>query len=138
MLKSKIYNSRLKAFSLTELLVALVIMGILILLALPELMPLITKAKSTEAQVQLNHLYTLEKSFFYQNSKYTQIIDEIGFEQSKLVTENGKANYKIEVVEASTNSFKAVATAVVDFDGDGVFNVWEIDQNQNLKETTKD
>lgn len=128
----------LKAFSLTELLVALVIMGILILLALPELMPLITKAKSTEAQVQLNHLYTLEKSFFYQNSKYSQSIDDIGFEQSKLVTENGKANYKIEVVEASTNSFKAVATAVVDFDGDGVFNIWEIDQNQNLKETTKD
>ncbi|MBI5539661.1 MAG: type II secretion system protein [Bacteroidia bacterium] len=128
----------LKAFSLTELLVALVIMGILILLALPELMPLITKAKSTEAQVQLNHLYTLEKSYFYQNSKYSQLIDDVGFEQSKLVTENGKANYKIEVVEASTNSFKATATAVVDFDGDGVFNVWEIDQNQNLKETTKD
>ncbi|OFX36403.1 MAG: general secretion pathway protein GspG [Bacteroidetes bacterium GWA2_32_17] len=128
----------IKAFSLTELLVALVIMGILILLALPELMPLITKAKSTEAQIQLNHLYTLEKSFFYQNSKYSQTIDDIGFEQSKLVTENGKANYRIEIVEASTNSFKATATSVVDFDGDGVFNIWEIDQNQNLKETTKD
>ncbi len=138
MWKSTLFNRRIKAFSLTELLVALVIMGILILLALPELMPLITKAKSTEAQVQLNHLYTLEKSYFYQNSKYSQTIDDIGFEQSKLVTENGKANYRIEVVEASTNSFKATATAVVDFDGDGVFNVWEIDQNQNLKETTKD
>lgn len=138
MWKSILLKRKLKAFSLTELLVALVIMGILILLALPELMPLITKAKSTEAQVQLNHLYTLEKSYFYLNSKYTQTIDDIGFEQSKLVTENGKANYKIEVIEASTNSFKAIATAVVDFDGDGVFNVWEIDQNQNLKETTKD
>lgn len=138
MWKSVIIKRKLKAFSLTELLVALVIMGILILLALPELMPLITKAKSTEAQIQLNHLYTLEKSYFYQNSKYSQTIDDLGFEQSKLVTENGKANYKIEIVEASTNSFKATATAVVDFDGDGVFNVWEIDQNQNLKETTKD
>ena len=135
---NKMKVRKLKAFSLTELLVVLVIMGILILLALPELMPLITKAKSTEAQVQLNHLYTLQKTYFYQNSKYTQSIDDIGYEQPKLVTEGGKANYKVEVVEASTNSFKAIATSLVDFDGDGIFNVWEIDHQQNLKETTKD
>jgi len=27
---------------------------------------------------------------------------------------------------------------VVDFDGDGEYNVWEIDQDKNLKETVKD
>ena len=128
---------KLKAFTLQELLVVLAIIGILILLALPSLMPLISKAKSTEAQTQLSHLYTLEKSYFYIHSKYSDNFEEIGFEPSKLVTEEGNANYLIEIIE-SGNAFKARATAVVDFDGDGVFNVWEIDHEKNLKEVTKD
>lgn len=134
----KIKHLKLYAFSLTELLVVLVIMGILILLALPVLMPLISKAKSTEAQVQLGHLYTLEKTFFYLKSKYSAGFEEIGYEHAKLTSEGGNANYKIEVIEAAATTFKAKATAVVDFDGDGVFNVWEIDQNQKLTEITKD
>ncbi|MDR1678835.1 MAG: type II secretion system GspH family protein [Prevotellaceae bacterium] len=135
MLKSK---KRIPAFSLTELLIVLVIIGILVLLALPNLMPLISKAKSTEAQLQLEHIHTLEKSHFYMYSKYSNDLDEIGFEQEKLVTEDGRANYLIEIVEAGVTTFRAKATAIVDFDGDGTFNVWEIDQDKNLKEVTKD
>jgi type IV pilus assembly protein PilE len=131
-------NQKLRAFTLTELLVVLVIIGILVLLALPRLMPLISKAKSTEAELQLGHLYTLEKNFFYMKSKYSTIFDDIGFEQEKLVTQGGSANYTVEVIEASSAGFKARATAVVDFDGDGKFNVWEIDQDKNLTEVTKD
>ncbi|TMI63063.1 MAG: prepilin-type N-terminal cleavage/methylation domain-containing protein [Bacteroidetes bacterium] len=131
-------HSQLSAFTLTEVLVVLIIIGILILLALPSLMPLITKAKSTEAKIQLQHLYTLEKTFFFENSKYSIDLSEVAFEQQPLTSNGGQANYKIEITEASGNSFKARATAVVDFDGDGNYNIWEIDHNKNLKETTKD
>ena len=65
-------------------------------------------------------------------------MDELGFEQEKLTKDGGNANYLIEVVEASNNSFKVRATSVVDFDNDGVFNVWEIDENKKLTEVTKD
>ena len=128
----------LKAFSLPELLVVLVIIGILVLIALPNLMPLISKAKSTEAQQQLVFLHTLEKTHFYMHSRYSASLEELGFEQQKLVTDGGSANYRIEVTEASEKGLKAKATAVVDFDGDGTYNVWEIDQDKNLKEVTKD
>ena len=135
-----IWKRKLKAYSLTEILVVMVIIGILVLLALPNLMPLITKAKNTEAKVQLQHLQTLEKNYFYEKSKYSISLDEIGFVQEKLSTDgnDGKANYRIEVVQADQNSFLGRATAVVDFDGDGTFNVWEIDQDKNLKEVTPD
>lgn len=128
----------LPAFTLTELLVVLIIIGILVLLALPNLMPLIARAKSTEAQLQLNHVHMLQKSYFYLYSKYSLSLEELGFEQEKLTTEGGKANYLIEITSASTTGFVSKATAVVDFDGDGIFNVWEINENKDLKEVIKD
>ncbi|PRD44970.1 type IV pilin protein [Sphingobacterium haloxyli] len=139
-MKLKSYNARLKAYTLTEILVVLVIIGILVLLALPNLMPLITKAKSTEAKMQLQHVQTLQKNYFYERSKYSTDLEEIGFVQERLTTEgnDGKANYRIEIVQADNKGFLARATAVVDFDGDGTMNVWEIDQDKNLREVTAD
>jgi len=131
-------KTKLNAFSLNELLVVLVIIGILLLLALPNLMPLISRAKSLEAQTQLKHIYTLEKTFYYLHSRYSTEFNEIDYDPPVLITKGGKANYQIEIIEATNNRFKARATSVSDFDGDGIFDVWEIDQNENLKEVTKD
>lgn len=137
-LLDKAFTKRIRAFTLTEILVVLIIVGILVLLALPNLMPLITKAKSTEAKLQLQHIYVLEKNFFFERSKYADSFNEISFEQQKLITEGGQANYRIEITEATPTGFKARATAVVDFNGNGKFNTWEIDQDKNLIEIIPD
>ncbi len=136
----QLWQGTFPAFTLTELLIVLVIVGILILLALPVLMPLISRARSLEAKEGLKHLYTLQKTYFYEHSKYSGSLDEIGFQSEKLTTEaeGGKANYRIEITGAAATTFSARATAVVDFDGDGQFNVWEIDQEQNMREVTPD
>lgn len=137
-MKIKCFNKKLKAFTLMELLIVLIIIGILVLLALPNLMPLISKAKSTEAQLQLEHLHTLEKTYFYLHSKYSSDLKEISFEQATLTANGGNANYQIEIIEAGNNAFKARASSVTDFDGDGVLNVWEVDQDKNIKEIIPD
>ena len=134
----KMLNTKLKSFTLSELLVVLVIIGILVLIALPNLLPLISRAKSTEAKMQLAHVFNLEKNYFYMYSKYSSDLEELGFKQEPLVTSNGNANYKIEIVGSTSNTFKVRATAVADFDGDGILNVWEIDQDKKLLEVVKD
>lgn len=132
------FNKKLNAFNLQELLVVLVIIGILLLLAMPNLMPLISKTKSLEAQTQLNHIYSLERQYFFMYSKYTPDLNEIGFDAPTTVIDNGKSNFEYVITESSNQNFTARATAITDFDGDGIFNIWEIDQDQNLKEIVKD
>lgn len=127
-----------KAYSLTEILIVLCIIGILLLMVLPNQTSVISQAKAIEAQAMLNQVYGLEKSYFYRHSKYSNDLDELGFEQEKTVDEGGQAVYKIEIAEASANSFMARATAVADLDDDGSFNTWEIDNKKMLQETIKE
>jgi type IV pilus assembly protein PilE len=131
-------KKRLNAYTLTEILVVLVIIGILVLLALPNLLPVINRAKSLEATTQLKHLQTLEQSYFYEHSKYSKDLNEIGFLQDKLTGDgNGRANYRIEVVTATNTNFTARATSVIDLYGNGNMNVWEVDQDGVPKEITR-
>ncbi|MBL8001156.1 MAG: prepilin-type N-terminal cleavage/methylation domain-containing protein [Flavobacteriales bacterium] len=130
--------ARLPAFTLTELLIALVIVGILVYLALPDYSQVVANAKATEAKLQLEHLYSLESTHFYERSTYSGDLGALGYQQQPLVSEGGTANYKVEVVNAGSGQFLARATAVVDFDQDGSFNVWEIDHRKQLKEVVKD
>lgn len=138
MKEKKIKSKRLKALTLMEVLIALVIIGILTLMVLPNHNGTITKAKAVEAKLQLEYLYSLQKEYFYTHSKYCPDNLDLGFEQQKLVTSGGNANYQVEITNASPSNFSARATSVVDFDQDGTFNVWEIDQEKNLQEVTKD
>lgn len=129
---------KVPAFNMQELLVVLVIIGILILIALPNLMPIVARAKSLEAQTNLSTIHGFQRNYFFMYSKYSNDFNAIDFLPNKTVKNGGTANYEYQIIEATNNSFKAKAIAVTDFDGDGVFNVWEIDQNKNLREVVKD
>lgn len=131
-------QKKLPAFTLNEMLFVLAIIGALLLIAYPSFMPLITKAKAQEAKIQLKYISTLQTQHRYINSKYSSEFNAIDFEAPLTIENGGTANYRYEITEAGTSNFKARAIAVVDFDGDGVFNVWEIDENGNPVETVKD
>ncbi len=125
-------------FSLTEILVVIVIIGILVLLALPNLENVIGKAKQTEARLQLKHLHTLQKAYYYENDRYCDNLEQLGFQQEKLVGEGGNARYRIELVEAKANTFQARAVSVVDEDRDGNYNTWEVEENGKIRQIQAD
>lgn len=137
-MKKPLSDHRVRAFTLTELLLALAIVGILVYLALPDYSQVVSNAKATEAKLQLEHLYSLEKTWFYVHSGYDGELKALGFEQQPLSPDGGNANYRIEVATATPNSFLLRATSVVDFDQDGSFNVWEMDDKKHLKEVVPD
>ena len=123
---------------MTELIIVLCVIGILMLLVLPNNNSIIMQARAVEAQTELSRLQGLQKSYFYRFGKYSNDFDAIGYEPHKSLEEGGSAFYRIEIIEASTNSFKARATAQTDVDGDGDLNTWEIDQDRILIEVLRD
>jgi type IV pilus assembly protein PilE len=125
-------------FSLTELMIVLVIIGILVLLALPKLLPVVTKAKTTEAKLMLKQVQMLEQAYKYERDRYSPQLAEIGFEQERLVSQGGQARYRVEITNADERGFQAQATAVVDYDNDGTFNVWVVDQTGVVNEKVPD
>ena len=134
----KLLLKKIPAFNLQELLVVLVIVGILILMAMPSLMGVIARTKSLEAKNALIQLYGLQQNHFFAYSKYSNDFDAIDFIPTKTVKNGGTGNYEFEITEVTNTSFKAKAIAITDFDGDGTFNVWEIDHEKNLREVVKD
>lgn len=128
---------KIKAFSLAEILIVLAIMGILIMLVVPNNAGVASRTKSLEAQQELKMVQNLQYAYFLQFSKYAPDLTTINYIPHKVVPE-GTANYVISMIEATPAGFKAKAEAAVDFNGDGKKNIWEIDQDGVLKEVQPD
>jgi type IV pilus assembly protein PilE len=125
-------------FSLTELLIVLAIIGILVMIAVPLYQNVTTRAKTTEAKTQLNFVHTLQKTYRLEHDTYTTDFTSLGFEHEQLITEGGKARYEIEIAEAGPNSYTATATSIIDFDGDGEFNQWQVTESGSVEQVVPD
>ncbi|MEX2345037.1 MAG: prepilin-type N-terminal cleavage/methylation domain-containing protein [Balneolaceae bacterium] len=127
-----------EGFSLPELLIVLVIIGILVMIAIPIYQNITTRAKTTEAKIMLGQVETLQKAYFLEYDRYSKDLAAIGFEQNKLITEDGRARYIIEIEEADEKGYTAIATSIVDFDKDEIFNVWEVNEEGIIKQRIAD
>ncbi|MEM9821101.1 MAG: prepilin-type N-terminal cleavage/methylation domain-containing protein [Bacteroidota bacterium] len=134
----KLQTIRLQAFTLTELMVVLVIIGVLMLIALPVFDDLFGDAYSIEAQNQLKYLQSRQQTFYQKHFRYSDQLAEIGYTPPKTLKENGDARYFYEITQAGESSFNARATAIADFDNDGQVNIWEINHEGTLREVVPD
>jgi prepilin-type N-terminal cleavage/methylation domain-containing protein len=73
------YHCRDKAgFSLIEMLVAVAIIGVLIVIAVPSYQRYAARAKQGEAKMVLSYVYTAERTFASEAGSYTGCLSQIG------------------------------------------------------------
>ncbi len=135
-IKRRTFNQ--SGFSLLELLIVLVIIGILAGLAVPLYMSSTTKAKQTEAKELLHQIYLMERSYFQNNDQYwipgpdvvankdnQYAFDTLGVEIMK------SARYTYTIT-GDQDHFTAAAVALR-LDDDPAIDKWQIDQTGELK-----
>lgn len=125
-------------YSLVEILVVVVIIGILAMIAIPRFTNLTNRAKMVEAQTMLGQVATLQQAYYYQYDRYATSLSAIGFEQAALIADGGTARYLLSIEQADEKGFTAIATSVVDFNNNGTFNVWMVTQTGVIEERQAD
>ena len=116
-------RKRFNGFSLMEVMIVVVIIGILAALAYPNLEKYLKRARQTEAKTNLSAIYTAQKIYFTLHQSYTEDINELDLSLAQ-----GLYTYTIQ--DASTSTFKAQAEGNID--DDEALDIWTIEQNKIL------
>jgi len=86
-----------KGFTLVELMVVIVIIGILAALAIPKLLGATAKAKLTEFKPVLKSIYTLQETHFAEAGSYSATEADIGYKKP-----GGKASFDYAISATAT------------------------------------
>ena len=114
------FHRNSKGFTLIELMIVVVIIGILAALAIPRFMRSTTKAKQSEAKQLLKQIYTMERAYRQENDTYT-----LNGVTASATAPNAFAAIGVEVgatarysyaIVAAANTFTCTATANLDDD----------------------
>jgi prepilin-type N-terminal cleavage/methylation domain-containing protein len=116
-------RKRFHGFSLMEVMIVVVIIGILAALAYPNLEKYLKRARQTEAKTNLSAIYTAQKIYYTLHQSYAEDI-------KKLDLSLAQGLYTFTIQEASKNTFKAQAKGNID--DDDALDIWTIDQNKIL------
>ncbi len=129
-----------KGFTLIELMIVVVIIGILAALAIPRFMRSTTKSKQSEAKQLLKQVYTMQHAYRQEFNAYclngvtATALAPTTFARVG-VDIGASARYSYAMV-AAANTFTCTATA--NLDDDATNDVWTIDDTGTLTCTSDD
>jgi prepilin-type N-terminal cleavage/methylation domain-containing protein len=141
--QKKTFRTRYRrGFTLIELMIVVVIIGILAALAVPRFMRSTTKSKQSEAKLILKQIYVNQRTYRQQSTANTyyipgaaasaaapNVLNEIWIE----IAIDARYTY---AVAGAANNFTATATANID--DDATVDTWVIDDNGVLANTIDD
>jgi type IV pilus assembly protein PilE len=134
------FHRNSKGFTLIELMIVVVIIGILAALAIPRFMRSTTKSKQSEAKQILKQVYVMQRAYRQEYNSYclngvtASATAQTAFARLG-VDIMGSARYSYAMV-AAVNTFTCTATG--NLDDDVTNDVWTIDQTGALVNTTDD
>ena len=96
-------RARTSGFTLVELMVVVVVLGVLVAIAIPKFSN--TKAKAIDASMKsdLRNLASAQEGYYYTNSVYTTVVPNLNYLSSPGVT--------ITIPEATAGGWSGVATS---------------------------
>ena len=129
-----------KGFTLIELMIVVVIIGILAALAIPRFMRSTTKAKMSEARQLLKQVYTMQRAYRQENDLYT-----LNGVTASADAPNAFADIGVEVMPTARYTYAMVATditflctATANLDDDVADDIWTIDETGALIHVSDD
>ncbi|HUU45796.1 MAG TPA: prepilin-type N-terminal cleavage/methylation domain-containing protein [Acidobacteriota bacterium] len=136
---SKLHRSN-KGFTLIELMIVVVIIGILAALAIPRFMASTTKSKQSEAKQLLKQVYVMERAYRQEYDTYWG-----NGVTSDAANPNNFSRIGVQVMTTARYSYAIVSdattftvTATGNLDDDATIDTWTIDHNGNLLNTIDD